>query len=192
MGGDSWAAPVSDAYIHRRYFPGARPGRRFKRISVFSRRRRRYICLQLPACLVIALPTATLFFSVQTFTRQTSCRNRQIRVSKNCAKHSTVKPFQGGEIHLHPSCRYGWSILSRIQITISPSSLRGLSGASALTLARPMAARVSSKRAGSSDVTESSRLSQSFISPRISSRIAVRSRTSVSSSSSFAAASSRT
>src|SRR5262245_66694098 len=50
---------------------------------------------------------------------------------------------------------------------------RGLSGASALTLARPMAARVSSKRAGSSAGTESSRLSQSFKSSRISSRIAV-------------------
>src|SRR5262249_14111993 len=37
-----------------------REGRRFKRISVFSRRRRRYICLQLPACLVLAGPTATL------------------------------------------------------------------------------------------------------------------------------------
>jgi len=35
-------------------------GRRFKRISVFSRRRRRYICLQLSACLVLAGPTATL------------------------------------------------------------------------------------------------------------------------------------
>ena len=35
-------------------------GRRFKRISVFSRRRRRYICLQLSACLVLAAPTATL------------------------------------------------------------------------------------------------------------------------------------
>src|SRR5882672_3920653 len=35
-------------------------GRRFKRISVFSRRCRRYIRLQLSACLVLAAPTATL------------------------------------------------------------------------------------------------------------------------------------
>ncbi len=28
-------------------------------------------------------------FSVQTFTRQTSCRNAQVRVSKNCASYNT-------------------------------------------------------------------------------------------------------
>src|SRR5262245_61495636 len=44
----------------RRNFPGAPPGRRFKRIPVFSRRHRGYICLQLSACLVLASPTATL------------------------------------------------------------------------------------------------------------------------------------
>jgi hypothetical protein len=32
----------------------------------------------LSACLVLAVPTATHFFGVQTFTRQTSCQNRQI------------------------------------------------------------------------------------------------------------------
>jgi hypothetical protein len=46
--------------------------------SVFSPRRRRYIRLQLSARLVLALLTATHFFDVQIFTRQTSCRNRQI------------------------------------------------------------------------------------------------------------------
>jgi hypothetical protein len=29
------------------------------------------------------------FFSVQTFTRQTSCRNAQVRVSKNWTNYST-------------------------------------------------------------------------------------------------------
>ena len=32
---------------------------------------------------------ATYFFGVQTFTRQTSCRNAQVRVSKNCAIYNT-------------------------------------------------------------------------------------------------------
>jgi len=44
----------------RRYFLGARPGRKFRSTSVFSRRRRRYICLQLEARLVLALLPATL------------------------------------------------------------------------------------------------------------------------------------
>src|SRR4030095_6133507 len=60
VGGDSYAEPVSDSYLVGVNFPGARPGRRFKRIPVFSRRHRRYICLQLSACLVLAEPTATL------------------------------------------------------------------------------------------------------------------------------------
>src|SRR5215813_5143339 len=69
---------------------------------------------------------------------------------------------------------------------------RGLSEAKDWALARPVATRVSSRRAGSSAGAESNRLSQSFIRPRIWSRRTVRSRTSASSSSSFAAASSRT
>ena len=62
-------------------------------------------------------------FSVQTFTRRTPHRNAQVRVSKNWADHGTDSPFQGGEIHLHPSWRYGWSILSRI-VTAQPYSSR--------------------------------------------------------------------
>ena len=56
-------------------------------------------------------------FSVQTFTQQTSCRNAQVRVLKNRANYSTSLSWAKRprcEIHLHPSSRYGWSILSRI------------------------------------------------------------------------------
>src|SRR5262245_27451546 len=69
---------------------------------------------------------------------------------------------------------------------------RGLSGAKDLASASLLRERVSSNRAGSSSRVESSRLSQSFISSCNSSRMAVIPRKSVSSSSSFAAARSRT
>ena len=74
----------------RRNFPGARPGRRFTRIPVFSRRHRRYICLQLSACKVSRSADCNSIFSVQTFTRQTSCRNAQVRVSKNWADYTIL------------------------------------------------------------------------------------------------------
>jgi hypothetical protein len=82
-------------------------------ISVFSRLYSRYLCLQLPVCLIIAVPAATQSSAFKLLPGRLPAGTAKSEFQRTGADYSKNPPSEGGEIHLHPSWRKGWSILSQ-------------------------------------------------------------------------------
>ena len=87
MGGDSYAEPASDSYLVGVTFPAPdRVGDSRESLFFHGAVAVTYVCIV--GVLGYRGTDCNSIISVQTFTRQTSCRNAQVRVSKNCASYS--------------------------------------------------------------------------------------------------------
>ena len=88
VGGDSYAEPVSDSCLVGVTFPAPdRVGDSVESLFFHGAVAVTYVCIV--GVLGSRDTDCNSIFSVQTFTRQTSCRNAQVRVSKNRANYST-------------------------------------------------------------------------------------------------------
>src|SRR5262249_50817891 len=131
VGGDSYAEPTSDSYLVGVDFPGARPGRKLKRREILpllllffhGAVAVTFVCICQHAwfsqgltatpssafkLLPGRLPVGTAKFEFQRTGRMIA------RIGQVEAQFNRGRFARDARIHLHPSCRYGWSILSRI------------------------------------------------------------------------------
>src|SRR5262249_33052724 len=74
----------------------------------------------LSACLVLAVPTATLSLAFKLLPGRLPAGTAKFefqRTVPNIAQVNRGRNAHDARIHLHPSWRFGWSILSPIEIT---------------------------------------------------------------------------